>query len=229
MITSFKEVAITNPGIADLLNGELFSSENFIDVQNSEDRFAMQVVQNQERQFDIQMIKQNEIILPEESIFISNAGLVLVSAFLPALFRNLDLVNDDVLNNELLAVCLVQYLATGNQNMQEFDLILPKILCGLPVEKPIDCNLFYMSEVLKKEVSEMLRSIIEHWKILQNTSVEGLQQSFLQRNGNLFFSDNEWQLIVEQKSYDMLLEQLPWNISMIKLPWMKNILKTQWF
>ena len=74
----------------------------------------------------------------------------------------------------------------------------------------------------------MLGSVIEHWVILKNTSIEGLRESFLQRNGKLTFANNEWLLQVEQKPYDMLLQSLPWNIGIIKLAWMRNILKTEW-
>jgi hypothetical protein len=83
----------------------------------------------------------------------------------------------------------------------------------------------------KEQIAEadvMLLSVIEHWSVLKNTSVQGLRESFLQRNGKLTLVNNEWLLQVEQKSYDMLLQHLPWSISMIKLPWMKNLLKTEW-
>ena len=74
----------------------------------------------------------------------------------------------------------------------------------------------------------MLGSVIEHWVILKNTSIEGLRESFLQRNGKLTFANNEWLLQVEQKPYDMLLQSLPWNIGFIKLAWMNQILITEW-
>ena len=92
-------------------------------------------------------------------------------------------------------------------------------------DRTMGCQLRASREIRKDEV---LLSVIEHWNILQNTSVEGLRQSFLQRNGKLSYNGSEWLLQVEQQPYDMLLQHLPWNISMIKLPWMEQMLKTEW-
>jgi hypothetical protein len=86
----------------------------------------------------------------------------------------------------------------------------------------------HLTTVEKNEAKELLLSVIEYWAILKDTSAEGLQQSFLQRNGKLLFDNNEWLLQVEQKPYDMLLQNLPWNITITKLPWMKHMLKTEW-
>jgi hypothetical protein len=79
-----------------------------------------------------------------------------------------------------------------------------------------------------KEVDEMLLSLIEYWAVLKNTSIDGLRESFLKRNGKLSRLNDEWLLQVEQKPFDMLVQQLPWSISMIKLPWMTHLLKTEW-
>ena len=163
-----------------------------------------------------------------EPVFISNAGLVIVAAFLPAFFEKLKLVSDQSISDHQKATCLLQYMVTGNDKIQEYDLALPKILCGLAVTKPVHTGSFRITKVLRKEADEVLLSVIEHWNILQNTSLEGLRQSFLQRNGKLGYNGSEWLLQVEQQPYDMLLQHLPWNISMIKLPWMEQMLKTEW-
>jgi hypothetical protein len=117
-------------------------------------------------------------------------------------------------------------MVSGNTNMMEYDLVLPKILCGIDLEESIDTKKITKKQIT--EVREMLVSLVEHWSVLKNTSVKGLQESFLQRSGKLSMASDEWELLVEQKSYDMLLQSLPWNISMIKLPWMKKLLKTTW-
>jgi Contractile injection system tape measure protein len=112
--------------------------------------------------------------------------------------------------------------------MEEYDLVLPKILCGLSYQEPVSTKSFHVSNAIKKETENMLNSVIEYWNILQNTSINGLRESFLKRDGKLSFNGGEWKLTVEQKPYDLLLDHLPWNFSMIKLPWMKHLLKTQW-
>jgi len=164
----------------------------------------------------------------EEGIYISNAGLVVVAAFLPALFNVLKINGNGKIHTPEYAVCLLNYLATGNEEMQEFELVLPKLLCGVPLETVIDPTSFTLSKEAKQEVENVLSSVIEHWTVLKNTSVQGLREAFLQREGKLSEKGADWTLQVEQKSYDMLLQQLPWNMSMIKLPWMSAMLTTEW-
>ncbi len=161
-------------------------------------------------------------------IYIQNAGLVIVAPFLPMLFKNLGIWVDGRWQNSEQAVCLIHYLASGNASMEEFELVLPKLLCGLDPEEVIDTTGFLPDEKWVHEANELLKSVIEYWSILKDTSVEGLRGSFLTREGRLQKKEADWQLIVEQKPFDMLLQQLPWNISMIQLPWMEGVLYTDW-
>lgn len=180
----------------------------------------------------------NEELLPEkepaeegtskESIFIANAGLVIVAPFLPGLFERLGLATSEIIAYDAKAVGLTHFLAAGNDTIQEYELPLAKILCGIPVQKPVDVSNFRATKKMRAEVENVLSSVIEHWSILGSTSASGLQESFLKRNGMLHFDGNHWVLQVEQQPYDMLLQHLPWTISMIKLPWMRYMLKTDW-
>jgi hypothetical protein len=162
-----------------------------------------------------------------EGVFISNAGAVIIAPFLPRLFSLTGIVKDDIILDKPAALALLRYCINGHSNAAEFDLLLPKILCGIQPEEYIDMP-SQDSGTLMNEANEMLKSVIGHWSVLKDTSVDGLREAFLQRNGKLVYSEDEWLLIAEHKPYDMLLEQLPWNIGMIKLPWMKKMLKTQW-
>ena len=79
----------------------------------------------------------------------------------------------------------------------------------------------------------LLQAVIAHWTALGATSVAGLRESFLQREGRLvLLSPDEqpaaWQLQVQARSFDMLLDRLPWSIALIKLPWMERALHVQW-
>jgi Contractile injection system tape measure protein len=163
-----------------------------------------------------------------DGIFISNTGLVIVAAFLPAFFEKLKLYDGVALQNHTDAVCLLHYLARGEKPTDEFELVLPKILCGLEPEAVIHANNFSVQKKWKKETEDVLTSAIEYWNVLGNTSVEGLRESFLQRKGKLSYNGSTWNLQAEQQPYDMLLQHLPWNISMIQLPWMKQMLQTEW-
>ena len=181
-------------------------------------------IEESSKQIDIKETNQQ---MSGESIYINNAGLVIVTSFLVSFFKRLSIYKNARLEDINAAVCLTNFLATGIDSMAEFELVFPKILCGVEPEFLINTNV-KIDNTAKEETENLLASIIEHWSILKNTSGEALRQSFLQRNGKLSFRNNEWLLQVEQKPYDMLLENLPWNISMIKLPWMQYLLKTEW-
>jgi hypothetical protein len=70
--------------------------------------------------------------------------------------------------------------------------------------------------------------MIQHWKILGSTSVAGLRETFLQREGQLTRRDDHWQLLVEPRPFDMLLDQLPWGYSTVKFPWMQQVMHVDW-
>lgn len=163
----------------------------------------------------------------QEGIYIDNAGAVIFAAFIPGLFKQLELEKDGTIKNPDLAAMIIQYCVTGNATIAEFELVLPKILCGLAIEFPVNTNTRITADHMK-EVDEMLQSLIEYWSALKNTSIDGLRESFFKRNGKLCLMKSEWLLQVEQRPFDMLLQQLPWSMSMIKFPWMKNLLRTEW-
>jgi hypothetical protein len=173
--------------------------------------------------------KSREELITElkEGIFIDNAGAVIFAAFIPALFKKLDLEKDGHIANPDLTALIIQYCVSGHSDIAEYELVLPKILCGLDIETPVNTNI-RLTEEQMSEANEMLQALIEYWSVLKNTSIDGLRESFLKRSGKLSFENNEWMLLVEQRPYDMLLERIPWSISMIKLPWMTNLLKTEW-
>ena len=232
--------ALINPAFVESIKNLQFQSVRLIALKNELTETEQKTKAKREvRKYKQQkQLKENEEfvhqqeglqLLVNQPVFISNAGLVLVAAFLPALFKKAKLSGDD---HQILyidkAVCFVHYLSTGNKNMQEYELVLPKILCGAAIDKPVDTGKFQVDKTLKREAEEVLTSVIEYWNILQNTSIDGLRESFLKRNGKLTYDGKDWLLQVEQQPYDMLLQHLPWNISMIKLPWMEKMLKTEW-
>jgi hypothetical protein len=177
---------------------------------------------------EIKISKPESKAIEKEGIYIANAGLVIMAPFLPVFFRKIELAVEKELTGKAKAVCLLQYLAGYDTNWKEYDMPLNKILCGAEPGDRIDTDIKISADE-KGEANKLLESVIENWAKLGHTSVRGLQEGFLQRNGKLTPNGNEWLLQVEQKPYDMLLEHLPWSISIIKLPWMKYVLKTEWF
>lgn len=167
----------------------------------------------------------------KEVFFIDNSGLVLLNPFLPKLFAELEYQEKGEWKDVSLqhrAALLLQYLVEFNDDIFENNLMLNKILCGIPVTDTVHTKFEITNQ--EKELSEsLLKAVIEHWKVLKNTSVSGLQESFIQRSGKLIIDKNDrFQLTVDKKGYDILLDQLPWGIGMIKTPWMEDYLTCNW-
>lgn len=80
----------------------------------------------------------------------------------------------------------------------------------------------------KIECEELLQAAIGHWSVLKNTSVDGLRETFLQRNGKISRVEKGWKLQVERKTVDVLLAKLPWGLGIIKLPWMNDMMFVEW-
>lgn len=163
--------------------------------------------------------------------FISNSGLVLLHPYLPSFFNKLEYISE---NNEwkneksrIKAVLITEYLVSGEERFDEHKLILNKILCGMPLELPLESE-FIPNENERLLSRQLLEAVISNWSALKNTSVEGLQNTFLKRNGKLEMKNDNWAMTVEQKAWDILLAQLPWGIGIVKSPWMDNLIHVSW-
>lgn len=164
----------------------------------------------------------------QEGIYIENAGLVLLHPFLPQFFSALNIVVDDVVVHPERALCLLHFLATGQSVAPEYELVLPKVLCNIPVEQPVAMDVD-LTELELDEADGLLEAVIRHWDVLKNTSIDGLRNTFLLRSGKLSQRvDGDWQLQVENKAFDILMGQLPWGVGLVKLPWMQRMLWVEW-
>jgi hypothetical protein len=163
----------------------------------------------------------------EEGIYIENAGLALLHPFLPKFFVVLGIADKDKLLQPERALCLLHYLTTGQTIAPEYELILPKILCNIPLKASVEANV-ELTTTEQQEALALLKAVIQHWDALRNTSPDGLRGTFLVRSGKVSLRDGDWLLQVESKSWDILLDRLPWGIGMIKLPWMERMLWVEW-
>ncbi|MFT3910810.1 MAG: contractile injection system tape measure protein [Ferruginibacter sp.] len=163
-------------------------------------------------------------------IFSAYAGLVLVHPFLPFFFGKLNLVSGSKFTDQLAwqkALYLLHYLATGKPVAEEYELVIPKLLCAYPFTGVVEKDIELLVEEME-EADNMLAEVIRQWGKLGNTSLAGLREGFLHRKGKFFRDNNNEYLQIESSSIDMLLDHLPWTIGMIKLPWMKNLLRVEW-
>ncbi len=164
----------------------------------------------------------------ESDSFIRNAGMVILWPFLQRFFDNLGIAKAGVLEDPERAICLLQFLATGNEGDMEHELPLNKLLCGVPLEKPLSRKIQLTTDE-KTTADDLLQAVVKNWATLGNTTVDGLRGTFLCREGKLRQNPiGGWFLRVEQRSFDVLLAHLPWSISMIKLPWMPDYITVEW-
>lgn len=128
----------------------------------------------------------------------------------------------------LRAVVLMHFIATGTiAETDEAALAFPKILCGMPMNHPIQ-DAVVLSEEEQHKAMEMLEGIMAHWVQAGKIGIEGLRENFLRRNAVLTKSDAGYKLIVEKRAMDILLTSLPWSIHMVKLPWITNYVYVEW-
>ena len=164
------------------------------------------------------------------SLFIENAGLILLWPFLSRLFDKLNLLEDKNFVDETAqqkAILLTEYLVTGNTDFQESSLALNKLICGAPLETYVDVNLSIEAFELKL-CDSLLKSMIDNWEKINNSSISTLRETFLIREGVLVRSNANFKLNVEKKPFDVLLTTLPWTISMIQTSFMKNRIIVTW-
>jgi hypothetical protein len=163
----------------------------------------------------------------EEGVYVSCAGVALLHPFLPRLFEALGIAKDDKLRQPERALSLLHFLATGQRFAPEYDLLLPKLLCNVPFDAPVESRID-LTTAEEEEAAALLAAVIRHWDALGDTSIDGLRGSFLVRPGKLSRRGSEDVLQVEARSYDILLDRLPWGIGLIQLPWMRKMLWVEW-
>ncbi|MDR6568072.1 contractile injection system tape measure protein [Chitinophaga ginsengisegetis] len=162
--------------------------------------------------------------------YVVNAGIILLHHWLLPMFRQLEWTDGKRFLNAACkqqAIMLLHYMATGQTEADEFEVVLPKLLCGWPLKRPLDTKLAPTEEAME-EADGLIENAISHWKALKNISADGLREGFLQRPGRLITGTDKHQLQMESDTIDILLDRLPWNISIIKLKWMKIPLHVQW-
>ena len=162
--------------------------------------------------------------------YINNAGLILFWPFLTRLFEQLSLLKEGAfVNNESRnrAVYILQYLVYNEINFPEYELVLNKLLVGMPPDVHLE-PFIELTDNEKDMTKSLLNGLISNWDKVKNSTPEGIQETFLQREGVLTFKAEVDSLTIEKKGVDVLMHSIPWNFSVIKLAWMKKPLQVKW-
>lgn len=172
---------------------------------------------------------------PGDPLYLANAGLVLVAPFLPHLLTSLDYLDDEDSTQTRLrdprrasrAVHLLQWLVDGSTSTAEPSLVLNKLLCGLPLDAPVEREVELNAEELAQG-EKLLKSILANWTLIADSSVAALRETFLQREGRLRNGNQGWELVVQRKSLDVLVDQIPWSFSVVFHRWMTEAIYVTW-
>ncbi|WP_455811033.1 contractile injection system tape measure protein [Pseudomonas graminis] len=173
---------------------------------------------------------QDNADVSAEPITVYNAGLVIAAPYIPMLFQKLALTDGGKFVDpqaQLQALFCLQWMTNHTNSAPEYQLLLNKVLCGVAPSTAIPQQVA-LPEGAETLIEGLLTAIITHWRVLGKTSINGLQTTFIQREGMLTFTPNHWQLNVIPATFDMLLAQLPWSFQTIKYPWMDIPLFVSW-
>lgn len=159
------------------------------------------------------------------------AGIVLLHPFLANYFRQVKLVDENnqfiSLEKQIHAVHLLSYLTGKRKRHHSHLLNVEKIICGLSPTFPIPTK-YHINEMEKKEAQDMFAAIKQYWKSISKTSIEGIQTSFIHRQGIITFEEPYWLIRVEGSTLDILMDDLPWEMSMLIFPWMDRNILIEW-
>lgn len=171
-----------------------------------------------------------------EPIWVGDAGQVLLAAYAERLFKQQRLIDGGRFIDsaaQARAVQCLQTLCHGPGPVDETQTALSRLLCGvqpaelLPEVEPLPPDTVTLLE-------QLLQAVIAHWKAVGHTSIAGLRESFLQREGRLQLDKTpadeppRWRLRVQTRGIDVLLDRLPWSFQTIRLPWMQGALHVEW-
>jgi hypothetical protein len=163
---------------------------------------------------------------------VDTAGLVLLWPFLTSFFRRAGLLSEDARcfaaeEAAERAVLLLHFLATGETIASGPSLALPRLLCGLPWDRPTPVE-FQPSETEAAEAGSLLSAVIAAHELWDTLTLDAFRQAWLQRPGLLRESHGAWQLHVERQPYDVILDHLPWPLEIVRLPWMAAPVHVAW-
>jgi hypothetical protein len=163
---------------------------------------------------------------------VSNAGLVLLTPFLPRLFaaRNVVYPGEKSLNPEALrrAAALLHFAASGENDGHEYELGLIKILLGVPLDQPILFASGILNRGDREAVEALLSDVVEHWRVIRPMTIDALRESFLHRRGLLIDARGSWHLRVEGAPIDSFLDHLPWSLTTLTMAWLPGPITLDW-
>jgi hypothetical protein len=165
-----------------------------------------------------------------EPLYIRNAGMVILWPYYNRLFTMLKYIEKNAFVSEqaqFKAAHILQYVVAKRTETPENEMVLNKILCGIPLEMPIPLSMEFSEDELNIAES-LLQGAINNWARMKTMAPDALRGTFLNREGSILEEADRWKLKVEKGTFDMLLKTITWGFSLIKFPWMGKPLYVEW-
>lgn|GEM_PF-6857544 len=166
----------------------------------------------------------------DEPLYVRNAGLVLLQPYYTRLFMALKMVSKGKFVNEeaqIRATHMLQYIATRQTETPENELVLNKIMCGLPLSTPVPMDVGLTEQELGT-CDSLLQGAINNWSRMRTMTPDALRGTFLIREGSIKEEGDRWKLKVEKGSFDMLLRTLPWGFTFVRYGWLPKFIAVEW-
>ncbi len=166
----------------------------------------------------------------EDQIHIHNSGVIIAWPFLTRFFEQLNMLESgEFINPESRnrGVYLIQQLVYSQIDFPEHELVLNKLLVGMPIEDQLE-PITELTQEEKDLAESLLNGLIQNWDKVKNSTTKGIQETFMQRDGIIGMKADRNTLSVGKRGVDVLLQTIPWNINLIKLPWMEKSLQIEW-
>ena len=157
----------------------------------------------------------------DEPLRVKQAGLVLLQAHLEQLFAGLGWLQPSAASLlpgfRARALHLLAFMAGADPQTPEYNLALHKILCGVPLDAPVEKEV-QLTEEERQAALLALAAAARQWEV---TGTDGCR-AWLQMEGKLQCSFGEWCLLVNT-SPPVFRET-----AAVRLPWMLQPLAVQW-
>ncbi|CAN0381012.1 unnamed protein product, partial [Scytosiphon promiscuus] len=147
--------------------------------------------------------EKSPLFLEEDAIYINNAGLILVWPFISTLFNKLGLLMDNTFIDDYhcqKAILLLNFFVFDNQRIEESDLVLNKILCGVELNYFVDVTL-ELSAIEKNICASLINAVKMNWEKMSGTSVATFKDYFLKREGVINKNNKDYNLNVERRAH----------------------------
>ncbi|MCG3469077.1 hypothetical protein L7750_01315 [Xenorhabdus bovienii] len=160
---------------------------------------------------------------------ISNAGCMILWPLLPTFFRTFDLLERNQfisLEAQREAVCLLDWLIWGEEEIPAWRLTLNKVICGLPIND----NALWRTPKPEQQIAinQWLEKIIVQLPAWKKMGVNDVRHLFLQRSGELSGSEGVMEIHIKSEIYDALIAEWPWPINMASFSWLKQPITMTW-